>query len=73
MRFDITATAFCHQMVRSIVGTLVEVGTGRRAASSVAPTLARDRSRAGQVAPPCGLVLWDVGYGGTRCERGIGT
>ena len=28
VRFDIAATAFCHQMVRSIVGTLVEVGIG---------------------------------------------
>ncbi|MDX2380616.1 MAG: tRNA pseudouridine(38-40) synthase TruA, partial [Acidimicrobiia bacterium] len=67
LEFEITASAFCHQMVRSIVGTLVDVGLGRRAASSVAPTLAaRDRQAAGQVAPPTGLVLWSVDYTGER-------
>jgi tRNA pseudouridine38-40 synthase len=63
LRFEITATSFCHQMVRSIVGTLVGVGAGRRHAGEVRGTLlAKDRSTAGQVAPPHGLVLWDVGY-----------
>jgi tRNA pseudouridine38-40 synthase len=63
LRFEITANAFCHQMVRSIVGTLVEVGLGRRSAGSVLATLrARDRSRAGQLAPPHGLCLYEVGY-----------
>jgi tRNA pseudouridine38-40 synthase len=63
LRFEITANAFCHQMVRSIVGTLVEVGLGRRSAGSVLATLhAADRSRAGQLAPPHGLCLWEVGY-----------
>jgi tRNA pseudouridine38-40 synthase len=67
--FEITASAFCHQMVRSIVGTLVDVGLGRRGASSVAATLAaRDRQAAGQVAPPTGLVLWSVDYSGTRWD-----
>jgi tRNA pseudouridine38-40 synthase len=62
--FEIRATAFCHQMVRSIVGTLVEVGEGRRHAGEILGILrARDRRAAGQVAPPHGLVLWDVGYG----------
>ncbi|MER3452864.1 MAG: tRNA pseudouridine(38-40) synthase TruA, partial [Acidimicrobiia bacterium] len=32
LRFEIAATSFCHQMVRSIVGLLVEVGRGRRRA-----------------------------------------
>lgn len=64
LRFEITANAFCHQMVRSIVGTLVEVGLGRRSAGDVRRVLlARDRSVAGQVAPPEGLVLWKVGFG----------
>jgi tRNA pseudouridine38-40 synthase len=67
--FEITASAFCHQMVRSIVGTLVDVGLGRRAAASIAPTLvARDRQAAGQVAPPTGLVLWSVDYSGERWD-----
>ncbi len=66
-RFEITATSFCHQMVRAIVGTLVDVGLQKRTAQSVAATLAAlDRSAAGPVAPPHGLVLWDVDYRGTR-------
>lgn len=61
--FEIRATAFCHQMVRSIVGTLVDIGLGRRHAGEVLPAMrARDRAAAGQVAPPHGLCLWDVGY-----------
>lgn len=62
--FDIRANAFCHQMVRSIAGLLVEVGTGRRPASDVRAVLvARDRAgAAAHLAPPHGLVLWDVGY-----------
>jgi len=62
--FDVRANAFCHQMVRSIVGLLVEVGTGRRPASDVRAVLsARDRARAAaHLAPPHGLVLWEVGY-----------
>jgi tRNA pseudouridine38-40 synthase len=63
LRFEIRATAFCHQMVRSITGLLVEVGTGKRKAGEVAGILRRrDRAAAGQVAPPHGLVLWEVGY-----------
>jgi tRNA pseudouridine38-40 synthase len=63
LRFDVRANAFCHQMVRSITGTLVEVGQGKRHAGDVMGILrARDRNRAGQVAPPHGLCLWEVGY-----------
>ena len=63
LTFEITATAFCHQMVRSIVGTLVEIGRGRRPVSTVTEALVgRDRSLAGQLAPPEGLFLWEVGY-----------
>jgi tRNA pseudouridine38-40 synthase len=61
--FEIRATAFCHAMVRSLVGTLVDVGRGRRSAGEVRGILqARARSVAGQVAPAHGLCLWDVGY-----------
>ena len=67
--FEITASSFCHQMVRSVVGTLVDVGLGRRAADSMTATLgARDREAAGQVAPPTGLVLWSVDYRGERWD-----
>ncbi|WP_208026700.1 tRNA pseudouridine(38-40) synthase TruA [Rhabdothermincola sediminis] len=63
LRFTIEATAFCHQMVRSIVGTLVDVGLGRKRAGEVAGILrGRDRSLAGPVAPPQGLCLWRVTY-----------
>jgi tRNA pseudouridine38-40 synthase len=65
LRFEIEATAFCHQMVRSIVGTLVDVGRGRRRAGDVLDVVrGRDRSRAGPVAPPHGLYLWAVRYDG---------
>lgn len=63
VRFDIRANAFCHQMVRSIVGMLVDVGLGRRSAGEITAVLrAKDRNAAGQVAPPHGLTLWEVGY-----------
>lgn len=69
LRFEIRANAFCHQMVRSIVGTLVEVGAGRLHAGDVRGILlARRRDAAGQVAPPEGLCLWEVGYAGSDSE-----
>lgn len=63
LRFEIRANAFCHQMVRSIVGTLVEVGMGNLHAGDMRSILVqRDRQLAGRVAPAHGLVLWEVGY-----------
>ena len=63
LRFHIEANAFCHQMVRSIVGLLVEVGRGRRRAGEVAGILrARDRSGLPTLAPARGLCLWRVSY-----------
>jgi len=63
LRYDIRAQAFCWQMVRSIVGTLVDVGRGRRRPGDVLTILrSRDRGAAGPVAPPHGLCLWEVGY-----------
>ncbi len=63
LRFEIRANAFCHQMVRSIVGTLVEVGLGKLKAGDIRGILQRhDRQAAGTVAPPHGLILWEVGY-----------
>ncbi len=65
LRFEITASAFCHQMVRSIVGLLVEVGRGRRTVDDVVRGLeARDRSHLPTLAPPSGLTLWRVDYDG---------
>lgn len=69
VRFTVRASAFCHQQVRSMVGTLVDVGLGRIPADAVPDILASgDRRRAGQVAPPDGLVLWAVGYDGERWD-----
>jgi tRNA pseudouridine38-40 synthase len=62
--FDIVARSFCHQMVRSIVGTLVDVGRGRRRASDVNWLLGMgDRSQGTTLAPPHGLSLQSVDYG----------
>jgi len=59
----VEATAFLKHMVRNIVGTLVEVGHGRREAESLTVLLeGRDRTRAGPTAPPHGLVLDEVFY-----------
>ena len=69
LRFEITANAFCHQMVRSVVGTLVEVGQGKRRAGDLLGVVrAGDRALAGTLAPPDGLVLWKVQY----AESGVG-
>jgi tRNA pseudouridine38-40 synthase len=58
-----TADSFCHQMVRSIVGLLLDVGRGRRRAEEASRALeARDRAAAGPVAPAKGLMLVEVGY-----------
>jgi len=69
LRFEIAGSAFCHQMVRSIVGTMVDIGIGRIHHSKMAGILeARSRDAAGGVAPPSGLVLWEVGYDGRRWD-----
>ncbi len=69
LRFEIRGSAFCHQMVRSIVGALVDVGLGRLTAADVNAILkAKDRSVSATVAPPTGLVLWSVGYDGARWD-----
>lgn len=60
---EVEGDGFLYKMVRTMVGTLVEVGGGRREASSVAAMLAaRDRRRAGKTAPAHGLCLARVGY-----------
>lgn len=59
----VVGNAFLHSMVRVIVGSLVEVGTGRRPAGWMADALAAcDRTAAGPTAPPHGLTLWHVQY-----------
>jgi tRNA pseudouridine38-40 synthase len=59
----LTADGFLRHMVRSIVGTLVEVGVGRWPADEVGAILAScDRTRVGRTAPPQGLFLMRVRY-----------
>ena len=63
LRFDIEASAFCHQMVRSVVGTIVTIGQGKRRAGDLAWIIrSKDRSLAGDPAPAHGLCLWEVLY-----------
>ena len=63
LEFWIRANAFCHQMVRSLVGYMYDVGRGFSSSADVEPVIeARDRSAVATVAPPHGLTLWEVGY-----------
>ncbi len=62
-RFEIAADRFLHGMVRAIVGSLLEVGRGRRSEAGLRDALASgDRRRAGAAAPARGLVLHEVLY-----------
>lgn len=61
--FSVAAKAFCHQMVRSMVALCVDVGRGRVGGEAVPGILEqKDRNAARGVAPPHGLVLWEVDY-----------
>jgi tRNA pseudouridine38-40 synthase len=61
--FDLKANAFLHSMARIIVGTLVEVGHGKRRPMEIKDILEqKDRRLAGKTVPPQGLVLMEVTY-----------
>jgi tRNA pseudouridine38-40 synthase len=61
--YEICGSGFLRHMVRSIIGTLVEVGRERRPVEWVAEVLrSRERARAGPTAPPEGLFLMSVDY-----------
>ena len=63
VRIKVRADAFIQQMVRSLAGTLIEVGEGKRGPDEMPGILeARDRSAAGIVAPPHALCLVSVEY-----------
>ena len=60
---DVAATGFLYNMVRNIVGTLVEVGRGRWQPEDMDRILAtKDRAAAGPIAPPAGLCLMNITY-----------
>jgi tRNA pseudouridine38-40 synthase len=62
-RFDISADRFLHGMVRAIVGTLLEIGQGKREEADIGEVMASgDRRKAGPAAPAHGLVLESVEY-----------
>jgi tRNA pseudouridine38-40 synthase len=63
LTFEIGGTGFLKYMVRAIIGTLVEVGDGRRTPASIRDLLlSGNRSAAGPTAPPAGLYLVRVDY-----------
>lgn len=63
LNFYIAADGFLYNMVRIIVGTLLEVAEGKRAPDSIPELIAsRDRRNAGRTAPACGLYLDKVFY-----------
>jgi tRNA pseudouridine38-40 synthase len=63
IQIEVEGDGFLYNMVRSIAGTLVDVGRGRREPAWVADVIvARDRCAAGQTAPAHGLTLLEVSY-----------
>ena len=67
LEFEIEADAFMRNMIRVLVGTMLEVGQRRRPAAQFAELLqGRARENAGITAPPHGLELVGIGYDGRR-------
>ena len=63
LRLSLTGDGFLYNMVRIIVGTLIEVGRGERRPEDMEAVLkARNRAAAGFTAPAKGLILWEVRY-----------
>ena len=63
LRFEISGSGFLRHMVRTIVGTLVDIGRGQMEPEQMRAIVdSRDRTQAGQTAPAQGLMLWKVTY-----------
>ena len=62
VRITVTGNGFLHNMVRILVGTLVEVGRGERDPESIPQLFGGKRAEAGFLAPPQGLCLMEVYY-----------
>jgi len=74
LTFVIEGEGFLYRMCRGIVGTLVEVGLGKRRSSEI-PIILNKKSRTagGMSAPACGLVLWRVSYPAKAKKRAAKT
>lgn len=62
LRFTVTGNGFLYNMVRIMVGTLLEVGAGQRPADSIPALFGGERSQAGYLVPAQGLCLMEVQY-----------
>lgn len=62
LRFTVTGNGFLYNMVRILVGTLIEVGRGERTAESVCALFGEKREMAGYLVPAQGLCLMEVTY-----------
>lgn len=60
--FTVTGNGFLHNMVRILVGTLLEVGRGERSVESIPSLFGAERKEAGECVPSCGLCLMEVTY-----------
>ena len=62
IRITVTGNGFLHNMVRIIVGTLIEVGRGERQTDTIPELFGAKRAEAGYLVPPQGLCLMEVEY-----------
>ncbi|MFC2949243.1 tRNA pseudouridine(38-40) synthase TruA [Virgibacillus sediminis] len=70
IEFIFRGNGFLYNMVRIMVGTLLDVGQGRKKPEEIQSIIEKtDRKFAGETAPPQGLYLWDVIYKGNREEN----
>lgn len=62
IHFTVTGNGFLHHMVRIMVGTLLEIGAGKREVENISSLFGAQRSEAGMLVPACGLCLMEVTY-----------